>query len=470
MPRAGVLPDPVELPLEELAVPDDLFIVADGPAYLLYSPQTLGVARVNGVAARQLREVRAGLTRLDSLPPDVLDALVGAGILIGRDQASRTPSIPSKTAYDPSGMTLTLTTRCTLACTYCYANGGDRPRVMRWETAKAALDWLVRHAAATGRTQVSVMFHGGGEVTTARTLLQRCVAYGRSEAQARGLTFNTSAGLNGVMKGPLVEWVIKNIDSATVSLDGLPEVHDAQRPLVTGRASFPVIAAALHRMDECGYDYGLRATVTRLSLERLVESVDFMCRTFRARMIHLEPVFQVGRARVNDLGFPDPHEFVTAFRAAREVTRAYGRELKYSGARFGTITNKFCQVCDDLLAITPDGRVTACYEVGELDDPRAETFFYGRLDAETGEIEVDHDKVRRLRTLTVDNKPSCADCFCKWSCAGECASKLALAGDPWDTTGSPRCIVNRELTLDQMREYLAQGGRTAQAREQPAMG
>ena len=272
------------------------------------------------------------------------------------------------------------------------------------------------------------------------------------------------------MRGPLLEWVLANIDNATVSLDGLPEVHDAQRPLVTGKASFPVVAAALHRMDEAGYRYGLRATVTRASLDRLVDSVEFICRTFQARMIHLEPVFEVGRARDNELEFPDPHRFVAAFRASREVAASYGRELKYSGARFGTVTNKFCQACDDLLAVSPDGDVSACYEVGDLDDPRAGTFFYGRIDPTTGEIEIDEGKLRRLRTLTVENKASCADCFCRWTCAGECAAKLALVGDAWTPDGSPRCTVNRELTLDQMRDYLARGGRFPQPREATVPG
>ena len=414
---------------------------------------------MNGATVRQLATVKAGAATFDSLPDGVLDDLIAAGILLGRADAVQRIAFASKTAYDPEGLTLVLTTKCTLACTYCYANGGAHPKVMPWGVAKASIDWMLEHARASGRPQVSLMFHGGGEVTTARRLLELCVSYARERAGTLGLTLSTGAGLNGVMRGPLLEWVIANIDNATVSLDGLPEVHDAQRPLVTGKASFPVVASALHRMDEAGYRYGLRATVTRASLERLVESVEFICRTFKAQMIHIEPVFQVGRALDNDLGFPDPDLFVAAFRASRDVAASYGRELKYSGARFGAVTNKFCQVCDDLLAVSPEGFVTGCYEVGEPDDPRAGTFFYGRLNPATGEIEVDDEKLRRLRTLTVEHKPACADCFCKWTCAGECASKLALEGNAWDPSGNPRCLVNRELTLDQMRAYLMRGGR-----------
>ncbi len=455
------------VPVEKLAFPEDLFVIPDGPAYLLYAPQTVAVARVNGATVRLLGRVKAGTDVFASLPEAVLDELVAAGILVGRREAAERVVFPRKTAYDPGGLTLVLTTRCTMACTYCYASGGAHPKAMPWEIAKASIDWMLDHARNAGRNQVSLMFHGGGEVTTARVLLEQCVSYARARARTMGLEVMTSAGLNGVMRGPLLEWVMANIDNATISLDGLPEVHNAQRPLVTGGASFPVVAAALRRMDEAGYHYGLRATVTRASLDRMVESVDFICRTFKTHLIHVEPVFQVGRALDNDLGFPDPDLFVAAFRAAGAVAASHGRELKYSGARFGAVTNKFCQVCDDLLAVSPDGHVTGCYEVGELDDPRAGTFFYGRVNPATGEIELDEAKLGALRTLSVEHKPGCADCFCKWTCAGECASKLALAGNAWDPAGSPRCAVNRELTLDQMRDYLARGGRCPRPPEAP---
>jgi uncharacterized protein len=115
-------------------------------------------------------------------------------------------------------------------------------------------------------------------------------------------------------------------------------------------------------------------------------------------------------------------------------------------------------VSDDLVVITPDGYLTACYEVGDVDDPRAETFFFGRLDSQTLQLEVDYDKLRRIRTLTVEHKQHCADCFCKWHCGGGCAAKLAARGDAWNPSGDPRCIINRELTKDQLKARLQGGG------------
>lgn len=443
---------------DDLMLPQELFVIPDGDGFLIYSPLALGVASVNAAGGAAVERVRRGEERLADLDPDFLQSLMDANVVVPRRDAPRRPTRAERGGFDPSGLTLFLTTKCTLACTYCYASANDRPSMMSWDTAKAAIDWMVRHASARGRDRIDLMFHGGGEVTVAFELMKRAVAYARVEGAARGIAVGTSAGLNGVMTGPVLEWVMANVDNATVSFDGLPEIHNAQRPLVTGRDSFDIIAAALRRMDEAGYQYGLRVTVTRAGLPRMAESVAFICREFKTPHIQLEPVAGSGRARENDLTTPDPHEFVTQFRRARTVARRHGRELKYSGARFGTVTNAFCQVSDDLLAVTPEGWLSSCYEVGQTDDPRAGTFLYGRLNAERGDLDLDMTKVIRLRTLTVEHKKPCDTCYCRWSCGGECSAKLALAGDAWDTSGNPRCTINRALTLDQMKEYLERGG------------
>jgi uncharacterized protein len=443
---------------EDLVLPEEVFVIPDGTRFLVYVPSTLAVASVNGAAVRWLREAERGRPVANAFPPDVVEALADAGILMGRELAAQKLSFPQKDEYDPAQLTLFLTTRCSLACSYCYASGGDRPRTMSWETAKVAIDWMVRHAEARGREELHLAFHGGGEVTLVGALLRQCVEYARAEAAARGMTLTAGAGLNGVMGGALLDWVLANIDHASVSLDGPPDLHDAQRPLVGGGASFGLVAATLRRMDEAGFNYSIRTTVTPAGLPRVAESVDLMTRSFKARTIQLEPMEPSGRAQENGIGFPDPHEFVRQFRLAREITSAHGRVLKYAGARFGMITPRFCQVGDDQLALTPDGHVTSCYEVGDPEDPRASTFFYGRLNTETHDLEIDETRLARLRTLTVEHKPSCDTCFCRWSCGGECAAKLARAGSAWETSGSPRCLINRELTLDQMKECLEHGG------------
>jgi uncharacterized protein len=441
-------------PVDALALADELFAVPDGDAHLLYAPLEERVVRVNGTGLRAVQALRKGDLEPVRRQPAFVAQLLGAGLLRPRGApAPRRPIAQERRELDPSGATLFLTNRCTMRCTYCYSSAGADDRTMPWRTARAAIDWICDHAAGRGRDRLRVSFHGGGEVTVAASLLRRCVAHAREAAGRRGLAVEFEAGLNGTMDAPLADWIATNLAGATLSLDGLPEIQNAQRPLSDGAPSFPRVAAALRRRDRLGFRYGIRTTVTQAGLARLPESVRFMCENFGARTIQVEPFFPAGRALERDLEPVDPRAFVQQYRLARAVAADHGRELKYSGARLGPPQNSFCGVSGRSFAVTVDGIVTACYEVSDPADRRAPLFHYGRLGA-GGTFVFDRERVRRLLSLTVENKPACAGCFCKWQCAGECAAKLAQLGDAWDASASDRCIINRELTKDRLKERL----------------
>lgn len=435
------------------ALADDLFIIPDGDEYVLYAPLHGGIALGNGATVKLLQDVGRGAQRVDPSSA-VFRELIEAGIVVRAGSSRPSPLAPNvDAAFDPSGVSLFLTTKCSMRCTYCYASAGDRATAMSWELAKAAIDWLADHTRQRGRNRFYVMFHGGGEVTIASSVLKQSVEYVRNLSASEGFAVSIEAGLNGAMSVPMTEWVIANLDGTTISLDGLPEVHNRQRPLANGLDSFDLVARTLRRMDEVRFRYGIRMTVTSESIAKLPESIQYICDHFAAPVIQAEPVFQVGRAATGGIPSADPARFIDAFRTARRIARARGRELKYSGAKLG-VSSTFCRVASDSFAVTSEGLVSSCYEVENAEDPRALLFVYGKFDPELNTFVFDQDKIRRLRTLSVQHKPHCQSCFCKWHCAGDCSAKLAALGDAWDASNSPRCHVNRELTKDLIREQL----------------
>ena len=92
-----------------------------------------------------------------------------------------------------AGVALILTSRCNLACSYCYEAGcasrGDLP----WDAAKAALDAPL--AASPASLEIAFT---GGEPFLADDLLRRCVAYARETARP-GTRLAFSASSNGLL-------------------------------------------------------------------------------------------------------------------------------------------------------------------------------------------------------------------------------------------------------------------------------
>ena len=434
---------------------EELYVIPEGQKYLVYAPFEKALLLVNGAAVRFLQRVRAGKVAPGELEPEVVKDFESADILkCGTAAAEGGKRFEADSAFDPGGVTLITTNGCSMRCIYCYANGGDNARSLSWASARTAVDWMVGHARKTGKSGFYLQFHGGSQLHGQRGLMERCVAYARQRAKTYDLGVRIEAGLNGVMDAGMADWVTENLDGATLSLDGVARVQNAQRPLANGGDSFAVVSACLRRLDAKGFKYGIRSTVTRESLGMLAESIEYMCENFGARTIQVEPVFAAGRAQANNLGAIDPEYFVEQYRTARAIAGSYGKELKYSGARFGTLTNIFCNAAGKSFVVTAEGRLTSCYEVTDPEDPRSSLFHYGGLDQRSGRFVFNDDRIRRLRSLSVENKPYCEKCFCRWHCAGDCAAKLAMLGNAWDPSGSARCHINRELTKDQMKECL----------------
>ncbi len=443
-----------ESPNDTLHVIKDLFVIPDGDDYLLYAPLSKSVLKVNNAVVQVLKNIKKGKQATDLSRP-VVNQLYQVGILVDETNAHRQISFPEhNSTFDPKGLGLFLTTKCSMACRYCYADGGRSNKVMTWETAKTAIDWIIRHTLVSKRNEFYLMFHGGGEVTSVKNQFKQCVLYAREQAKINLLNLRIDAGLNGVMGLNLVDWITDHLDGATISLDGLPDIHNNNRPLLSGKESFDTVNRTLQRMDERNFRYGIRATVTPGSLHLLSDSISFMLSQYKTRSIQVEPVFIVGRALSNAVGAINPDDFIEQFRKSARLAKSHNVNLKYSGARFHSLTNQFCKVSNDSLSITSDGIATSCFEVAEVADTRSELFCYGKVNIERNTIDVDINKIGKLRTLSVEHKTHCDNCFCKWHCAGDCPAKQSLIGDPWNPVNSPRCHINRELTKDQIVDYL----------------
>ncbi|MEM9047042.1 MAG: radical SAM protein, partial [Pseudomonadota bacterium] len=162
-------------------------------------------------------------------------------------------------------LSLAVAQKCNLACTYCYAAGGEfggPARNMEWEVAKASVDRLVAEADPGVRINLAYL---GGEPLINRDLVQRTTVYAVKQAQANGLSVGFSITTNGTLLRPEdAAFFEAHGFAVTISLDGVGQVHDKLRPNRGGRGSFDTILkrvepllAAQHRMQ-----VGARVTVT----------------------------------------------------------------------------------------------------------------------------------------------------------------------------------------------------------------
>jgi uncharacterized protein len=436
------------------ALSAELFTILLAPdRYLVYAPLRRAAFVANAAVVNRLADAAEGVP----LPEDDSTELLRQLEIVG---AGAEPKPVTHFGGDPAptAVTLFLTTACNLRCTYCYASAGDTPvRTMPIEVARRGIDFVAGNAHRLGQSAFEIAFHGGGEPSVNWRTMTAALAHGQSKALELGLEVRAAAATNGMLSAHQIDWMIAELDSVSLSFDGLPAAHDRHRITIDGRGSSERVMHTLRRFDEAGFRYGIRVTVTQDQIAALPDGIDFICRRFAPERIQVEPAYQLGRWA----GAPsaETEAFVAAYREAQARARAHGRDINYSAARLDTLTNHFCGITQDSFALSPDGNVSACYEAFSESLRWAPVFFYGKPDPGAGAgYRFDRAKLDHLRAQTVDHRAHCQGCFAKWHCAGDCHHKALAINGEVEFAGTERCHITRELTKDLIIDRIAASG------------
>lgn len=181
-----------------------------------------------------------------------------------------------------NGLILQVTQNCNLKCRYCsfacdesILNRKHSEKVMNWETAKKALDFLKEHAKDS--KSISIGFYGG-EPLIEINLIEQCIEYAKSLFFDKIITFNITT--NGTIMNHEILKVLKDNNVVLlISLDGPREIHNINRRyFVNGKGSFDKVYENLLFIKNTEYEYFKTIrynSVIELDNNKVKDVVDF---------------------------------------------------------------------------------------------------------------------------------------------------------------------------------------------------
>ena len=429
----------------------EIFFLSHNENEILYAPLNNFIAVVNEDTKIAVSRKLAGLP-LHETQKGVIKELEKRGVF---SEDFKIPQVDE--SFAPTRVTLFPTDKCNLRCRYCYASAEDGGHKLPIPAAKAAVDFVANNAKEKKHDKFAVGFHGNGEPFTAFDVVQEVCEYVSCVSEREDVEYTISTATNGVMTEEHLNYLLAWISDVNVSSDILPDIQDRQRPKADGSGSFEIVDNTLKRLDKAGVQYGIRATVTSNSVSRLREMAVFVKENYpKCNLLHLEPMFEVGRALKTNQSTPDPKIFVREYIKAQEELNGTGIRLVYSGERVNTLCQCFCSVCSNGFTVTAEGNVTSCYEVCTYQDTRANRYIYGKFDESIGKFAFDKNVIKNLMELQVKNIPFCKDCFCKWHCGGDCMAKSLGSKSLSGHEGSERCVINRALIYRQILQKIGE--------------
>lgn len=183
---------------------------------------------------------------------EILDGLRDARILVPAGQPDRAGSV----RFDPgtiplSTLVLEVAQECNLRCTYCYAEGGSygKPgRLIDPVLARQAVRALIERS---GDRETVTLILFGGEPLLNLPALRAAVEEAEIRGNEAGKKVVVSLTTNGTLLGPeTIDFIKRHRVIVSVSMDGPPELHNANRPTCSGEGSYQSIVTNLARLLE----------------------------------------------------------------------------------------------------------------------------------------------------------------------------------------------------------------------------
>lgn len=337
---------------------------------------------------------------------------------------------------------LHVTNACNLRCPYCYVRkSADKMDVA---TAHASVDSVIQSAVRHGFRAVKLKY-AGGEASLNRKLLLDLHEYALAATARHGITLHATLLSNGVK---LSKDLIASLKSygirVMVSLDGVDEHHDSQRPFANGKPSFHLVERTIGTLIEQGHPPHLSVTITSRNSPGLVDVVKFA--------LDRDLTFSFNFFRDNDCSaqFADLRYEESSMIASLRDAFGVIEERLPRWSLLGSILDRgqlleprqrSCGVGQDYVVIDQRGRVSKCHmeierTLGDVlsDDP----------------LELVRNDLTLTQNLAVTEKEGCRDCTWRYWCSGGCAVATFRATGRYDVK-SPNCNIYKAIYPEALR-------------------
>ncbi|HVT40539.1 MAG TPA: radical SAM protein [Gemmatimonadaceae bacterium] len=380
-------------------------------------------SRVYDVDDEVIARLEAAVTIGDDAVEGVLDS---CGLLLPRlinDLPLTSPPLRA--------ISLAIAQKCNLGCTYCYASQGDfggPPKDMTSQTAERAVRLLIDAAQPGDRVNVAFL---GGEPMTNRTVLRATTEFAAAMAAAREVRIGFSITSNGtLLTADDADFFEQHGFAVTISLDGVREDHDRQRPFKNGNGSFDRIIDRVRPLlaRQRKMQVSVRTTILPGNV-LLRHSLEFFL-DLGFHSVGFSPVLRSPNGH-GELSATDLESFLDGMiECGLEFERRVLRGERYAFANIinalreihrGTHRPYPCGAGAGYLGVSADGELAACHR------------FVGDSEGRMGDLSQGIDRESQnvwLAERHVHSQSPCGECWARYLCAGGCHHEVIARGRP----------------------------------------
>lgn len=329
-------------------------------------------------------------------------------------------------------MCLNISHDCNLRCEYCFAAKGDFGQgrmLMSLETAKKAIDFLVKNSGSRNNLEVDFF---GGEPLMNFDVVKEVVNYARSLEKEHNKRFRFTITTNGLLlSDEKIDFINKEMSNVVLSLDGRKEINDLLRITPNNKGCYDSIVPKYlnlinKRIDK---DYYVRGTFTKNNLDftnDIMHMVNLGFKHLSIEPVVSDPKLDYSIKEEDLLRVYEEYEKL----ANKIIDCKISNSLDFNFFHFlidleqGPCAIKRLRGCgcgNEYVAVTPQGDIFPCHQ------------FVGNDDWRMGNLHdniFNYDIKSKFAKSNIYSKEDCKDCWAKFYCSGGCnANNLQYEGD-----------------------------------------
>ncbi len=337
---------------------------------------------------------------------------------------------------------LHVTNECNLRCPYCYVH--KTADDMSVERGKEAVEAIFRSALANGFHGVKIKYAGGEATLNFHTVLI-LHDHARQLADRYNMNLDSVVLSNGVaISNRIIDEMKARGIRLMISLDGVEEFQDVQRPFINGHGSFQHVERSLDRLSAHNFSPSISITVSNRNLKGLPKVVEYV--------INRKLPFTINFYRENECStsFTDLHyqddAIISAMKEAFDVIEANLPPHSLLGAlidraQLESPHDRPCGVGNSYLVINHKGGVAKCHM--ELETPITDV-------SAADPLRVIRSDQIGLQNPSVDEKEGCRECNWRYWCAGGCPALTHRVTGRFDVK-SPNCHIYKAIFPEVLR-------------------
>lgn len=337
---------------------------------------------------------------------------------------------------------LHVTNQCNLRCPYCYIH--KTPDAMNLETGQQSIDAVIRSALTHQFKRIQLKF-AGGEATLNFPLVSALQTYAETQAASHHLALESVVLSNGVIiTDQMIDFLQMHAMKLAISLDGLGETHDTQRPFISGRGSFKQVEKSLNKLLAREFLPAISITISHRNLQGLPETVEYVLERGLPFSLNFyrENECSLG---TTDLQYANQEIIEALFKTFAVIEKYLPRQSLLSSivdrANLQHTHTRTCGVGQNYLVIDQKGNIAKCHM--EIEKPITSIHAADPLDV----LKQDQNGIQNL---SVEEKEGCRDCAWRYWCAGGCPLLTYRATGRYDVK-SPNCDIYRTIFPEVLR-------------------